>query len=713
MFQRIERVGVIPALATIAVIAFVAAQPWLPGWPAFIVAWLVGASAVLHSSRAPKPVTSSAPAAEDLPRRDPPRDSAPIDARSAEPELRVPASIAALYDRAMRSGLRQAALACEKAGELAAGGEPVDTERLLSLAHNLSVRGQELLERPTEGRAAADRREPFGLREDIAATARGLGFELGREIALRFSHSFPAQALADRVVVRLGVTAIVLEAAERAPDAAELLLEASHEDLVGANVNVRVAVSATGQPTIGEMPRHVPRSSEPSALNGLGQILGREGGHLVGNAEGTELGFSFTTVRYKKVTGTTLYGLGALSDRTVLVVDPRPIGRVTICEQLAAWRLAPTGVASIEEAQAIAARVSNSNEKFDLVVVSGFPQDQSHELVSIAARLADLKFPKVVSLEDLDSVCSPLHPELAALDGLTILRMARPPNPSDFIQALTELLVAKPEQQPETSRRGSGLSLLLAEDDNVNRALLVKMLERHGHSVEVTTNGADLVDRLWEAPGAYDAVLMDIQMPIMDGYEAAAVIRLREAQSQRPRIPIIAVTAHALGGERERCLEAGMDGYLAKPIGDKDLSLTLDTLATQPNSASSNLASVPPAPKTNVDVIFDRERVLELAAGDDEFLRGLAEMFGESAPKLVETIGAALGRGDGEAAYRAAHQLKGSIGNFGADRARMAAAKIEELARRGEIAEAATRMASLKSDVDELVAALRALAREL
>ncbi len=303
MFQRIERIGVIPALATIAVIAFVAAQPWLPGWPAFIVAWLLGASVVLYISRAPTPVPApAARVADDPPRRDPPRDSGPIDARTAEPELRVPASIAALYDRAMCSGLRQAALACEKAGELAASDEPVNTERLLSLAHNMSVRGQELLERPTEGRAAADRREPYGLREDVAAMARGLGFELGREIALRFSQNFPAQALADRLVVRLGLTAIVLEAAERAPDAGELLVEASHSDLVGANVNVCIAVSATGRPTIGELPRHVPRSSEPSALNGLAQILGREGGHLCGNEDGTELGFSFTTVRYKRVT---------------------------------------------------------------------------------------------------------------------------------------------------------------------------------------------------------------------------------------------------------------------------------------------------------------------------------------------------------------------------------------------------------------------------
>lgn len=652
-----------------------------------------------------------------------------VEARTASENAARAAQLAALRDVGVRSGLRQAALAMEKVSEL--GPDEAGLRLLMSIGHSASVRAQDLanaFERRADGLPertsdSESRREPFALREDIAASARALGCE----VALRFSTNFPAQALADRVLFRLGLGAALLAVADSGPEGAELLIEASHEDLMGANVTVKIAVSATGAQTIGDLECYVSHQSADNPgkadkirpeLLGLSQLVELDGGHLFGDAAATQLAFTLPVVRYKRVTGTTLYGLGTLSDRTVLVVDPRPIGRVTICEQLAAWRLAPKGVGGVAEALE-AARSQRANAgRFDLVVVSGFLGDQPNVVLELSEHLALFGTNNVISLEDVETMCQPLPPELAELVGdddepldttaLVLRRMPRPPSPNDLIELLTEVLVAPPEVHREVQPRGPGLSLLVAEDNTVNQTLMMKMLERRGHTVRVVNNGADLVDRLSESPGAFDAVFVDIQMPIMDGYESTAVIRLREAQSKRPRITIIAVTAHAMGGERQRCLEAGMDGYLAKPFGETELTEVLDAIAARPKPEDAG-----PAPARSPDEIFDRQHVLELASGDMDFLRGLIDLFSESAPRLVTQISAHLAKSEPDAAYKKAHQLKGSIGNFGADRAREAAAEVEHLGRTGEIAAATARLPHLEAEVQALVAGLRALVREV
>jgi len=607
--------------------------------------------------------------------------------------------------------MRQAALAMEKAAEPEPHSEGL--RFLLSLGHSASVRGQDLL-LGLDAEIALDalahpQREPFPLREDIAGLARALAFELGCEVALRFSPNFPAQVTGNRRLLRLATAATVLTCAEHGPQGAELLIEASHEDLNITDVTVRFAVSATGAPTIGELPLHRSHAADKAlpALLGLSQLVELAGGQVDSNGAATQLGYSLPVVRYKRITGSTLYGLGALIDRSVLVVDPRSIGRLTICEQLAAWRLSPTGVAGVAEALTVVERARVDGERLDLVVVSGFLGEQPEIVRQLAEQLALVGQARVISLEDIETLCRPVAADLAEMPALALRRMPRPPSPNELIAVLTELLVPRPVHR-EVPARGPGLSLLVAEDNVVNQTLMMKMLERRGHSVRVADNGADLVDRLWEAPGEFDAVLMDIQMPVMDGLEATAVIRLREAQSQRPRMPIIAVTAHAMGGERERCLEAGMDGYLAKPIVERELTALLEAIAAQPRPGTG-----PEAPVRSTTEVFDRRRVLELAAGDMDFLRGLVALFGDDAPRLVSQVADHLAAGDAEAAYRKAHQLKGSIGNFGADRACTAAAELEELARNGEVARAAAKVAPLQREVDTLVSGLRALIREV
>lgn len=626
-----------------------------------------------------------------------------------------------LVERFVGSALRQAALAIEQlgAGEDDQEAMQGDGARVLrSLGHGAASRGQEILARIGSGAPEPYRGEAVqhALREEIAAAARALAFELGREVAVRFDNDFPAQAIADRTLVRLALVTLLSEVAGARDDGGELLLEASHDDLEGARVEVRIAASANGAMTIGALePLPVDGDGRP-ALAALAALWrASEGRVFVGDAQAA---LTLTVERHRRVTGTTLYGLGALEGKTVLVIDPRPIGRVTICEQLATWRLAPTGVPSVDEARALLEKARQGGARVDLVVVAGFGEEQLALVGALGQGSERLRGLKLVSLESAEGLARPLPPELAAVPGLVLERLPRPPSPAELIRVLASLVAPRPEASHKLARAASGsasgLSIIVAEDNVVNQALLAKLLERRGHAVTVVGNGADLVDRLWDAPGAFDLALVDIQMPVMDGYEAAAVIRLREAQSGRTPTPIIAVTAHAMGGERERCLEAGMDGYLSKPIDDKELAALIE----------ASLAKRRQAPRTAVsgeavsarggaaEAIFDRAHVLEIAAGDVVFLEGLVGIFAESAPKLVGEIESHITAGDAGQVYRKAHQLKGSISNFGAERARATAAAMERHGHEGDLGAAAALLPELAARVDELVEGLRALAVE-
>jgi CheY-like chemotaxis protein len=196
---------------------------------------------------------------------------------------------------------------------------------------------------------------------------------------------------------------------------------------------------------------------------------------------------------------------------------------------------------------------------------------------------------------------------------------------------------------------------LLVEDNEINQAVAVAMLEREGYRVDVVADGRAALDAV--AGAEYAAVLMDCQMPGMDGYQATAELRRRESGGEH--LPIIALTAHALEGERERCLAAGMDDFLAKPVRADELSAALerhlDPPLVDPRAA-------------------DR---LRDAVGSDQLVAQIFEMFLAQAAAHAATIVRAIADEDSEAAIRAAHTLKGSAATVGATAISRVAATIE------------------------------------
>jgi two-component system sensor histidine kinase/response regulator len=247
----------------------------------------------------------------------------------------------------------------------------------------------------------------------------------------------------------------------------------------------------------------------------------------------------------------------------------------------------------------------------------------------------------------------------------------------------------------QTRRR---LRVLLAEDNAINRELVVRLLSKRGHIVLVAANGKQAVAAL-EAQ-SFDVVLMDVQMPEMDGFEATAAIRQKE-KANGAHVPVIALTAHAMKGDRERCLAGGMDGYVSKPVQAEELIKAVEGLD----------GNSPAAGKTSdlTNEVVDREVALARVDGDEGLLADLAKLFCEESPKLLSAVQDAVAKRDTAALKRAAHSLKGSISTFAAQDATEAALRLEDLARVGEFAGAEDAYRLLVAQVERLKQALEAL----
>ena len=240
--------------------------------------------------------------------------------------------------------------------------------------------------------------------------------------------------------------------------------------------------------------------------------------------------------------------------------------------------------------------------------------------------------------------------------------------------------------------------LLIAEDNMVNQKVAAKMVERLGYQADVVANGLEALEALSRIP--YAAVLMDVQMPEMDGYAATAEIRRREGESNGRRTPIIAMTANAMQGDREKSIEEGMDDYISKPVKTEELEAVLKRWVLRPESAAtvSEAGSEPQAPKDPIDrSILASLRELQ---GEDEpdIVAELAQMFVEEVPLRLAELREAVEVGDASSVERIAHTLKGSTGSMGAVRMETICSGLEEMGRSEELAGALELISRLKEE---------------
>jgi CheY-like chemotaxis protein/HPt (histidine-containing phosphotransfer) domain-containing protein len=227
------------------------------------------------------------------------------------------------------------------------------------------------------------------------------------------------------------------------------------------------------------------------------------------------------------------------------------------------------------------------------------------------------------------------------------------------------------------------------------------------------SDGQQALDGLRAHPAGFDLVLMDIHMPVMDGLTATRAIRDYEKEGGA-HLPVVAMSAEAMAGDRARCEAAGMDHYLSKPIDEKELLAVIarlaQTLARQAPTAGSGDDRKDANVNVDMDLsVFDRAAALDRVGGDLELLIELAGMFMEDYPQLLAEIEGALRNGDSDALRQSAHTLKGAVGNFSAQNAYDAAYALEQIGRSGDLGEATGAYRVLKQELERLQPMLGAL----
>jgi two-component system sensor histidine kinase/response regulator len=263
-------------------------------------------------------------------------------------------------------------------------------------------------------------------------------------------------------------------------------------------------------------------------------------------------------------------------------------------------------------------------------------------------------------------------------------RLTKPLRRTTLREAVFHALraLAPPEKKRSPTNdpaSGKGLRLLLAEDNGVNQKLAIRLLEKMGHRVVLAVNGEEAIEKLRQ--GSLDLVLMDIQMPVMGGVEATRMIREGERKTGT-HIPILAMTAHAMSGDAEKCLQNGMDGYISKPIRSDLLRAEIDRLTkwVEPGEAQ-NMKEVE---RDSTPLTFDYPELLERVDHDRELLRDLLTIFKEEYPRSLRTLREAVQAKDSKRVAAAAHALKGMLSTLAATQAATTAAWLEEMGQRGE-----------------------------
>jgi CheY-like chemotaxis protein len=393
----------------------------------------------------------------------------------------------------------------------------------------------------------------------------------------------------------------------------------------------------------------------------------------------------------------------------VLVVDDNATNRLILEELLTSWGMRPTMVDGGAAALAALHRAVQQGEPFPLILLDAhMPSMDGFNVTAQIKQNPALTHAIIMMLTSGGPASDAARcRELGITSYLT-----KPIKQGELLHAIGTALPISvvtvhdtprllPPSQMQSQRP---LHILLVEDNVVNQRLTVRLLQRWGHSVVVVGNGKEAFAAL--ARETFALVLMDVQMSDMDGLATTAVIRAQE-QAIGTHIPIVALTAHAMQEDRERCLAAGMDAYLSKPLQASQLFQLLDRLVPgtvpMPETAGTSASD---------GTVFDRQATLARVKGDREMLQEIVRLFFAEAPALLARIQTAIAHGDGRALERAAHSLKGTVMSFGAQAAGAAALRLEVLGRGGDWTQAITACAELEREIAQLGNALAVFREE-
>jgi|GEM_PF-1322445 len=387
----------------------------------------------------------------------------------------------------------------------------------------------------------------------------------------------------------------------------------------------------------------------------------------------------------------------------VLIVDDHASNRHILEQMVLRWHMKPTLVGNGEEALAELEKAEADGRSFPLLLLDQhMPEMDGFALTRKIRQSYHPEEVKVIMLASAGRAASRAEDRVLGIAAF----LTKPLKEADLLKTIGRIFSAGPETgfveerelQPAVSRRK--LRLLLVEDNPPTQKLMQRLLERRGHAVMVANDGREAVT-ISEKQN-FDAILMDVQMPGLDGFQATSLIRRRETANGK-HTPIIAMTAHAMQGDKERCIAMGMDNYISKPINPGEVFAAIEQVASNCDGEKQSLspAAMP---------IIDEAELFERIDNDRELLKEIAEEFYPDCSRLLAEAKVAVAAGDGSALKAAAHALKGAVGNFAAKPAYAVAQKLEKIGEQNDFARAKAGYAELVAEIERLLPALQTLA---
>jgi two-component system, sensor histidine kinase and response regulator len=546
----------------------------------------------------------------------------------------------------------------------------------------------------------------FELRTAVEAVIdvfSGAAAEKNLALGLILDHNLPRCIRSDAGRLRQILTNLIGNAV-KFTEKGEVLVHADLRERRGNQLIVRFSVRDTG---IGIAPDAVPRIFQPFTQadasttrrfggTGLGLSISRQiveamGGTLQAESregEGSTFRFELPVqeVAWDEISRGT--SMQSLADTKVLVVDDVSTNRRLLHHNLSAWQMSVDEAESGAEALAKMREAAQAGQPYALVLAD---MDLPHMNGLVLSRLIksdrDLASSRIIIITSLAESMEPSMLRVVGIDEC----VTRPVKQSVLFDAIATSLggheTPKLLERAPPERMRTDVRVLLAEDNPVNQKVAVRQLAKLGIAADAVADGVEAVEAV--SRGDYDLLLMDVQMPVMDGFTATRELRKRGA-----RMPIVALTANALAGDRERCLEAGMDDYLSKPILEPELIRVLGRF-------------LPPAPERKA---LDEGVLTRLREVGDEFLAEIATIYLGDAPQRLAAIRAAVAAGDPKAVATAAHAFKSASGNVGAMAVHDLCEELEMAGKQGKVAGAADTVARLERECGRVEHELRPLA---
>lgn len=570
-------------------------------------------------------------------------------------------------------------------------------------------------------------KESFSLSDVVDETVKTLStqaFAKGLELVCEMPPNLPRRVLGDPMRLRQILTNL-LSNAIKFTEQGEVVLRVQTVRTWPSETRLRFSVRDTG---IGVATEYQQRILEPFTQadssptrqrggTGLGLAICSELLRLLGGrlslhstpGEGSVFSFrlSFDLPAEPPRDSTDGLPLERLRELPVLVVDDNATNRRIISETLKNWSMKPAVARDAQQAVGIFERSLAEGRLFPLVIVDALmPGMDGYELSKRLTELEACTRPLIILM--VSSTDRREFRDREARAGISVY-LQKPITQSALMDAVMRALDVQPPQTNATfgdlhAGGVASLSILLAEDTPANQKVVTAVLKKRGHSVSVADNGREAVEHFKKEP--FDVVLMDVQMPILDGYQATAAIREFERE-RGTTTPIIAMTAHAMRGDRERCLEAGMDAYIAKPLDVKQLLGLIESIAEERETASNS--TNPPAAAVPTDaLVIDYADAMKRLGNDADLFREFVGFYDEDSRKLIAQIEDAIKSGDAAQLQHAAHSLKGVAANLGAMRVVEAAFSLEKTGKSGTLENSASELRNLCHEMTRLDKSLQA-----